>query len=111
MLTVHFILGLLTMFFTVVVIPPLYKDIDNFYTSIWYKLDQLTTNGKKRIQEYSIQTIKNIYEKNNKISIKKIIVISVLLNFSYGIVLFVNNLHQYSTVIHFTIGVIIFFIF
>jgi hypothetical protein len=85
---IELLLGLFTTFMMIITIPILYSKYDSVVVDIWYKLDSLTRDGKRKLKNYSLLVIKNIYEQNNKLSIKKIIIISFLLNSFYAVIMY-----------------------
>lgn len=85
---IELLLGLFTTYMMIIAIPILYSKYDSVVVDIWYKLDSLTKDGKEKLKNYSLSIIKNIYEKNNKLSIKKIIIISFLLNSFYAVIMY-----------------------
>jgi hypothetical protein len=85
---IELLLGLFTSYMMIITIPVLYSKYDSVVVDIWYKLDSLTKDGKEKLKNYSFSVIKNIYEQDNKVSRKKIIIISFLLNSFYAVVMY-----------------------
>lgn len=70
---------------------PILKDrINSLITYSWYNLDNLKDKDISYINKYSLSVIQKIYETNNVPSMKKIFIISLVLNLLYGVVLYTN---------------------
>ena len=90
LLGIKLLVHLFTAFTMIVTLPMVYKRFNDFMENTYYDLDKITEKGKHKIRNYSISVIKNLYERNNKPSKKKILIISIVLNLMYAITMYNN---------------------
>lgn len=111
--TVTFIVSFITILFTPIIYNAFYN---NIFSKQWDILYDSQNKSNKELTEIIIQWIKNIYEDNNKPSMIKIIIITLILNLMYALVLYNNiaihqlvpyYLHIFGMVIFLSLGTLI----